>query len=152
MHNCTHANKALASKPEAEQFAEMMTYCLRLVNLLRPRSLLMLAVDGVAPAAKIAQQRTRRYTSALRRVESARHRAAAVREIAAEHGGEALAAELEAATALPFDSNIITPGTPFMTRMEAALHAFLVEQIASNPAFAELEVVWSPSSDPGEGA
>ena len=155
MHNCTHANKALANKPEAQQLEEMCAHCLNLVKVLQPRSLLMLAVDGVAPTAKIAQQRTRRYTSALRQVETARHRASAIRELASERcgpqGGALLVAALEDATKDSFDSNIITQGTPFMARMEAALHAFLVDQLATNPLFAELEVVWSPSSDPGEG-
>jgi 5'-3' exoribonuclease 2 len=155
VHNCTHANKALASKPEAQQLEEMCAYCLRLVSTLQPRSLLMQAVDGVAPAAKIAQQRTRRYTSALRRAETARHRSTVIREIAAEHGGvdgaDLLVAALEQATKDTFDSNVITPGTPFMARMERALHSWLVSQLADNPSFAELEVVWSPSSDPGEG-
>ena len=70
--------------------------------VLQPRSLLMLAVDGVAPVAKIAQQRTRRYTSALRRAETERHRGAAIRELAAERcgsqGGELLVGALEEAT------------------------------------------------------
>ena len=149
VHNCTHVNASLAAKPEAEQFREMHAYALRLMRLLGPRSLLMLAVDGVAPAAKIAQQRTRRYTSALRRSESARHRDSAVRELSA--GDPQVAEELDRATQLPFDSNVITPGTPFMGRMEVALNAWLCERLASDPSFAELEVVWSPSTDPGEG-
>lgn len=124
----------------------------RLLALLRPRSLVMLAVDGVAPAAKIAQQRTRRYTSALRLVEAARFRDAAARELYATGLDDVSAAALAAATAPPFDSNIITPvrrffhdcllcmrfhtmhgymqGTPFMERMEAALHGFLVDRLA----------------------
>ena len=38
-------------------------YLDRIIALLRPRSLLVLAVDGVAPLSKIGQQRTRRYTA-----------------------------------------------------------------------------------------
>ena len=135
----------------------MTSYLDRLLTLLRPRSLVMLAVDGVAPSAKIQQQRTRRYTSALRRVEAARHRAAAVRELLSEGGCGAdartllEAEEVEAAASAVFDSNIITPGTPFMARMEAHLRAFLEERLAGSQAWAELEVVWSPSTEPGEG-
>lgn len=110
----------------------------------------MLAVDGVAPAAKIAQQRTRRYTAALRRAEAARLGAAAARELSL--AGPRSAAALAAALQPGFDSNIITPGTPFMARMEAALHAFLVARLGcGHPAWAGLELVWSPSSEPGEG-
>ena len=150
VHNCTHAHAALAGAGEEAQLAEVCRYVDRLLSLLRPRSLLLLAVDGVAPAAKLAQQRTRRYTAALRRAEAARHAAAAARELAPPPHLQPL---LTAALAPPpFDSNVITPGTPFMARMEAAVRSFLETRLASGHAdWAGLEVLWSPSSEPGEG-
>ena len=150
VHNCTHAHAALAGAGEEAQLAEVCRYVDRLLSLLRPRSLLLLAVDGVAPAAKLAQQRTRRYTAALRRSEAARHAAAAARELAPPpHLQPLLAAALAPP---PFDSNVITPGTPFMARMEAAVRSFLETRLASGHVdWAGLEVLWSPSSEPGEG-
>ncbi len=43
-----------------------MQYIHRIVALVRPSRLLFVAVDGVAPQAKMAQQRQRRYMAGYR--------------------------------------------------------------------------------------
>lgn len=42
----------------------MSAYLCALLEVVRPRTLLFVAVDGVAPIAKMNQQRTRRFLSA----------------------------------------------------------------------------------------
>ena len=65
-----------------------------------------MAVDGVAPRAKMNQQRSRRFRSA---------REAADNEKKAKQKGEDLPTEKK------FDSNVITPGTGFMVRLDRQL-------------------------------
>ena len=62
VHNCTHGEE-LVIRPECEDqmFELIFKYIDRLVAAARPRRLLYIAVDGVAPRAKMNQQRSRRF-------------------------------------------------------------------------------------------
>ena len=67
---------------------------------------LFLAVDGVAPRAKMNQQRSRRFRSAKESEENDKK---------ARQKGEILPTDKK------FDSNTITPGTDFMVRLDKQL-------------------------------
>ena len=104
-----------------------------------------LAIDGVAPRAKMNQQRSRRFRS--------QQEAKETREAEAK-----LRAEMEAkGMALPppkppsWDHNVITPGTPFMADLTAFLRKLVAERVAQHPAWQQLAVVLSDASVPGEG-
>ena len=74
IHNCSHA-EGLDKLPsnENEMFENIFLYCLfsiltcsyldRLFEIVRPRKLVYMAVDGVAPRAKMNQQRSRRFSA-----------------------------------------------------------------------------------------
>jgi 5'-3' exoribonuclease 1 len=89
----------------------------RLYKMMQPTKVLYLAVDGVAPRAKMNQQRSRRFRSAKEAEITAG-------EIIARGGGK----ELESRQR--FDSNCITPGTDFMLKLSLAM------QKVSCPCFA----------------
>ena len=50
-----------------------------------------------------------------------------------------------------WDSNAITPGTPFMDLLAQSLRYWVVEKMNSDPGWKNLEVIISDASVPGEG-
>jgi 5'-3' exoribonuclease 1 len=80
---------------ENQIFTSIFTYVDHLFGKIKPKKLFFMAVDGVAPRAKMNQQRSRRFRTAKEARE--------VRE-KAERKGEKLPDEKA------FDSNCITPG------------------------------------------
>jgi 5'-3' exonuclease len=72
---------------------DAIQYINTVVNVVKPTDLVYIAIDGVCPMAKMVQQRKRRYISAWRR-----------EKLEPYMTGNKL-----------WDSNIITPGTQFMT-------------------------------------
>ncbi len=115
----THAEKEAW---ENRLIQQVLGYIQDMTRLVGPRETVYVAVDGVAPMAKIKQQRARRFKSAV------------------------LAAEEAVATGRPlgerWDTNSITPGTAFMARLTTALRGFKI---------AGVRVVVSPADEAGEG-
>ncbi|KIL64049.1 hypothetical protein M378DRAFT_643697 [Amanita muscaria Koide BX008] len=95
-----------------------------------------MAVDGVAPRAKMNQQRGRRFRTA-KEAKEAREKA--------ERKGENLPEEKA------FDSNCITPGTPFMARLSEQLRYFVNKKITEDSNWRDIQVVLSGHEVPGEG-
>jgi len=100
IHNCTHkdAGEDVAFRlSEEEMFIRIFNYIEHLFGKIKPKKLFYMAIDGVAPRAKMNQQRARRFRTAL---DAEKAREKAVRE------------GVELPKEPPFDSNCITPGTP----------------------------------------
>ena len=100
-----------------------------------------MAIDGVAPRAKMNQQRSRRFRAA---------KEANDRVLEAKRKGEDIPAndddEIEA-----FQSNVITPGTPFMAHLTASLKYFINKKITEDADWRGVQVVLSGHEVPGEG-
>jgi 5'-3' exoribonuclease 1 len=97
------------------------------VEVCKPKDLLYIAVDGVAPRAKIQQQRRRRYMSAYR---------------------NAAINDFKKSNDMPvsdWDSNCITPGTEFMEKLDSFLRAYFAN--TKTP----FKTIVSGHSDKGEG-
>lgn len=112
-------------------------------NIVRPRKLLYLALDGVAPRAKTNQQRMRRFLASKNR-ELQREAWETWME---EHPGEEGGPEKPSS----FDSNCITPGTEFMDLVASWVRELVEQRRRASEAWRSISIVVSDSSTPGEG-
>ena len=138
VHACTHPQDRPAPESEEEMLLEVFRLVDRLVLAARPRRLLYLALDGVAPRAKMNQQRGRRYLAASNRAKEAQEQ-------------QRLAAAWAKAPPAEWDHNAITPGTAFMHRLGECLRYYCADRVARCAAWARLKVVLSDASVAGEG-
>lgn len=138
IHNCSHPDD---SNPhfritEEKIFQDIFHYLSILFQIIKPKKLFFMAIDGVAPRAKMNQQRGRRFRSA---------REAEKLEEDAKEKGEVLPTEKR------FDSNCITPGTVFMARLHEQLKYFVKHKMSTDPLWSKVKVILSGHETPGEG-
>ena len=148
VHPCSHPEDRPAPANEEEMMLAVFEYTDRVVNMVRPRKLLMIAVDGVAPRAKMNQQRSRRFRSAQ---EAAEKDAAAAEYHAMLEAKGASEANGEEKPKKTWDSNSITPGTPFMDLLAQSLRYWVSYKLSTDPAWEKLKVIISDATVPGEG-
>jgi 5'-3' exoribonuclease 2 len=120
VHPCSHPEDRPAPKDEEEMMMAIFQYTDRVVTMVRPRKLLMIAIDGVAPRAKMNQQRSRRFRSAQEAKEKEEDKIELLKMLKSQ-GGPIEAPEVKKA----WDSNEITPGTPFMDILAASLRYWM---------------------------
>ncbi|MEW5320458.1 MAG: hypothetical protein WDW38_011529 [Sanguina aurantia] len=148
IHSCTHANVTPGvTLTEEQMFASMEAYIDVLVCITCPSTLVFIAIDGVAPVAKMNQQRTRRFLSAHVRGVTEKIEREVLREMTSACGG-VLPCSL---TGPKFDPNIISPGTAFMDHVAQAMRRMFRRKIESDPKYARLKVVVSDAYEPAEG-
>lgn len=138
IHTCTHMNDdKLIPLNEQDMFLRIFAYTDRLYKLVNPKRQMFLAVDGVAPRAKMNQQRSRRFRSSKER-----------EALIAEH----IAKEGQLPDVESFDSNCITPGTEFMYRLSIAFRSWIEHKMKTDPFWQNgAEVIFSGPDVPGEG-
>lgn len=133
IHQCTHGNDKVLHESSNEDVVARRVWeeLVRLVSLTRPLQLLYIAVDGVAPRAKLNQQRTRRYKAA--------------KELQSQIQTEGDMNKKY------FDSNCITPGTEFMYRVSCLLKEYIMQAVQTDPLWQQFKVIFSGVEVPGEG-
>lgn len=137
LHTCTHTDDPSLSKLSDDQmYAAIFNYIDHLFNIIKPKQVFYMAIDGVAPRAKMNQQRARRFRTAYEAEEALKK--------AKEEGGELPKEE-------PFDSNAITPGTEFMANLTSNLKYFIHKKMSEDSRWSNIKVILSGHEVPGEG-
>jgi 5'-3' exoribonuclease 2 len=141
-------SKIILIKPQPESFEEMLIniyeYIDRLVKLTRPKKILYIAIDGVAPRAKMNQQRSRRF------------RAAFEAEIQRQRDEKLIQEWSTKGVFIPerkknFDSNIITPGTEFMSDISSGIKGYITSKLQNDLVWKNLNVIYNDANVSGEG-
>jgi 5'-3' exoribonuclease 1 len=127
LHNATHGPDVQLHEPD-KIVIRVFTYIEKLVRLIKPKDTLFIALDGVAPRAKMNQQRQRRFRTAKEARESK-----------------------DANPEDSFDSNAITPGTEFMEWITPHLKFFIQKKMSEDELWKGLKVIYSGHEVPGEG-
>uniref|UniRef100_A0AAZ3S848 5'-3' exoribonuclease n=1 Tax=Oncorhynchus tshawytscha TaxID=74940 RepID=A0AAZ3S848_ONCTS len=146
IHPCTHPEDKAAPKNEDEMMVAIFEYMDRLFNIVRPRRVLYMAIDGVAPRAKMNQQRSRRFRASKEGVELVEEKSR-IREEILGRGGYLPPDEIKER----FDSNCITPGTEFMDNLAKCLRYYIADRLSNDPGWRNITVILSDASVPGEG-
>uniref|UniRef100_A0A0K0CVI3 5'-3' exoribonuclease n=1 Tax=Angiostrongylus cantonensis TaxID=6313 RepID=A0A0K0CVI3_ANGCA len=129
IHHCSHPDDSdvMLRIPQEQIFADIFAYVDTLFNIIRPKKVFFLAVDGVAPRAKMNQQRARRFMSA-------------------RTAEEQIQARIRKGEAVPTEKR-----TVFMSELHKALSAWLSTKIEKDVAWRNIRVYLSGHDCPGEG-
>lgn len=189
LHGCSHNNNnsgegldGQATISKQEIFRNVCFYLDRIVSdMVQPTELVYMAIDGVAPRAKLNQQRSRRYRSGkegeIERTVYEAHMHAqeqqqkqhddanketvftsndVVQEVepgrfTGKFQTRDSAEQQQEEDDDMFHSNSITPGTPFFTECTRHLEHFVKYKLSTDPKWQHLTIVFSGPNVPGEG-
>ncbi|VDO07664.1 unnamed protein product [Rodentolepis nana] len=129
IHSSSHCDgMAFDVFDEDKVFQTIANYINYIINLIKPRKTIFLAVDGVAPRAKMTQQRARRFVGPKKVADEIKKR---------KEKGQ----KIDETTI--FDSNVISPGTEFMARLHEYFKTYIANQITNNPIWRRADVIYS---------
>ncbi|XP_075732710.1 5'-3' exoribonuclease 1-like [Rhipicephalus microplus] len=130
IHVCCHRNDDAPHFHNTEDriFLDIFNYIDFVFRMIKPNKTFFMAVDGVAPRAKMNQQRGRIFKST---------KEAQAQEKEARERGEVLSTQER------FDSNCISPGTEFMARLQDQLQQFVAGKVSSDPLWRGVKVYLS---------
>lgn len=97
------------------------------------------------------QQRSRRFRAAQDAKQKEEDKQQLLTLLKQQNGGSHPAESTEEVVKKAFDSNSITPGTPFMDILAASLRYWCSYKLNTDPAWAKMKVIISDATVPGEG-
>lgn len=113
-----------------EMYSAVCLYLDRIIKEVKPTKMVYIAVDGVAPLAKMKQQRVRRFKAVQDKAMMGR--------IQRKH---------KCYQPSPFDFNMISPGTQFMNELTEELKQYISEKKYGN----KIQFILDDASSPREG-
>ncbi|CCE62737.1 hypothetical protein TPHA_0D00960 [Tetrapisispora phaffii CBS 4417] len=142
-HMATHSNDVSddVGKGTTDEviYSRIFTYIDHIFLMIKPTTIIYMAIDGVAPRAKMNQQRSRRIRTAMDA------------EKAIDAMKNAIGEENWDSSMEPFDKNSITPGTEFMAQLTINLKYFIHEKKTNDSNWRDVQVIFSGHEVPGEG-
>ena len=130
IHNVSrnyHCDAAIVNETTKLIYKDVCEVIKKIVHIIRPKKLLMISADGVAPRAKMNQQRIRRFRKELENKNN-------------QNGDEII-----------FDSNAISAGTKFMFNLSAYMKEYIINEKKINKEWSDIEILLTGSDEPGEG-
>lgn len=120
-----HKKKSVGGiKQQIQVFEEICKTIDKLFYITAPKKRLILCVDGPAPASKSAQQRARRFKSAMEKTDE---------------------------EFTKFDQNSISVGTKFMNHLTKYIDWYIRKRISLDPLWKNIDVIFSGDTVPSEG-
>lgn len=113
---------------EDKMINEVIKYIDKIINLINPKELVYLAIDGVAPMAKMKHQRIRRYKS-----------------IKEQEIKENIAKKHNVPYTKSWNNSAITPGTLFMRKLTKSIIKYIKLKKT------DIKYIFSSCNTPGEG-
>jgi len=130
----TKLENATLREIDEELIVETIKYTSHIINLIKPKKLVYISIDGPVPFAKMVCQRKRRF----KKIQDSAY----YNKINAKYG---------IVQDKSFDSNKITPGTQFMTKLCSRMRNLISIGAFSQHSKYPFRVVFSDSNAPGEG-
>lgn len=127
IHPCCHPENKEQPNNENEMFENIKKYINLIISIVKPQKLIYVAIDGVAPMAKINQQRMRRFKASKEKTVI-----------------KGLKQKLNMPFTESWDSNAITPGSKFLYDLSQKLCKFFKEEF-------KIKIIFSDCNVPGEG-
>ena len=98
------------------------------------------SVDGVAPRAKMNQQRSRRFRSAQEAKEKDADKEEFLKMLKSQNGGVVSDDTASMIKKKTWDHNVITPGTPFMDILALSLKYWCAYKSNTDPAWEKVSL------------
>lgn len=138
IHHCLRVVKGMdisMREMEEEVITEILRYAIYIITkVVKPTRLVYISIDGPVPVAKMERQRSRRF----KKIQDAAFAQKTRRKYNMDEEKS-------------FDSNRVTPGTMFMSKLNSRIKNYITIGAFATHAKRSLRVVFSDSNVPGEG-